>query len=347
MVKHRYNAAPKVHERIHLKKSAIRIAVTGAAGQVAYSLLFRLASGEVFGTEQPIKLQLLEITSAMGALEGVILELEDCAFPLLHEIVATDSASTAFKAANWCLLVGSRPRGRGMQRSDLITMNGPIFVEQGRAINSNAAEDVRVIVVGNPCNTTCLVAASNAPEIPKDRWYAMTRLDENRAKAQLANRSSRPVSDISNLALWGNHSAIQYPDFENARISGEPATEIIRDRDWLEGDFQKLTGERGAAIINARGASSAASAANAVIDTLISISKPTKNNDWHSAAVFSEGNSYGIANDLFYSFPLSTSADGAISVVEGLRLSDYGLLRLKENEEELISERAAIRNLLP
>ena len=336
-----------VHERFVLKKSAIRIAVTGAAGQVAYSLLFRLASGEVFGTEQPIKLQLLEITPAMGALEGVILELEDCAFPLLQEVVATDCSSKAFKAANWCLLVGSRPRSHSMQRSDLITINGPIFVEQGSSINTNSAEDVRVIVVGNPCNTNCLVAASNAPEIPKDRWYAMTRLDENRAKAQLANHSSRPVSDISNLALWGNHSAIQYPDFENARISGEPATEIIRDRVWLEGDFQKLAGDRGAAIINARGASSAASAANAVIDTLISVSNPTKNNDWYSAAVYSKGNSYGIANDLFYSFPLRTSSDGTVSIVEGLRMSEYGLKRLKENEEELQSERAAIQNLLP
>lgn len=326
---------------------AIRIAVTGAAGQVAYSLLFRLLSGEVFGADQPIQLQLLEITPAMRALEGVVLELEDCAFPLLHGIEATDSAEKAFRDANWSLLIGSRPRGPGMQRADLITINGPIFVEQGKAINAQAAEDVRVLVVGNPCNTNCLVAAANAPDVPKDRWYAMTMLDENRAKAQLAIRSCRPVREVSHLALWGNHSTTQYPDFENARICGEAAISWIEDREWLEGDFQRITGERGARIIDARGASSAASAANAVIDTLIALNQPSMEADWYSAAVYSDGNPYGISAGLFYSFPLRTAIDGVVTLVEGLQLSDYGWRRLKENESELLAERAAIQELLP
>ena len=286
-----------------MNPSAIRIAVTGAAGQVAYSLLFRLAGGEVFGSNQPIILQLLEIPPAMGTLEGVILELEDCAFPLLEGVHASDDPEIAFAGANWALLVGSRPRGVGMQRADLIAINGSIFVGQGHALNAKAADDVRILVVGNPCNTNCLVAAANAPDIPKDRWFAMTRLDENRAKAQLALRSGQPVRDVTNLALWGNHSPTQYPDFENARIAGQAATSIIPDRDWLEGDFQQVTGERGAAIINARGASSAASAASAALDTVRSLIQPTPANDWYSAAIASAGNPYGITSNLFYSFP--------------------------------------------
>ena len=328
-------------------KSAIRVAVTGAAGQVAYSLLFRLASGEVFGADQPIILQLLEIPPAMSVLDGVILELEDCAFPLLHGVIASDDAKTAFAGANWALLVGSRPRGPGMQRADLITINGPIFVGQGRNLNASAADDVRVLVVGNPCNTNCLVAAANAPDIPKERWFAMTRLDENRAKAQLANHSSCPVREITNLALWGNHSATQYPDFENARIGGEPATAVINERNWLEGEFQRLIGQRGAAIIRARGASSAASAANAALDTLRSLILPTPTGDWHSAAITSANNPYGVASGLFYSFPLRTAADGEVSIVDGLSLSDYGRARLQENERELLAERTAIADLIP
>ncbi|MCY3935174.1 MAG: malate dehydrogenase [Chloroflexi bacterium] len=330
-----------------MNPTPIRIAVTGAAGQVAYSLLFRLLSGEVFGTKQPIQLQLLEITPAMRALEGVILELEDCAFPLLHGIEATDAAKKAFKDVDWSLLIGSRPRGPGMQRADLIAINGPIFVEQGKAINAQAAEGVRILVVGNPCNTNCLVAAANAPDIPKERWFAMTRLDENRAKAQLANRSSRPVQEVSHLALWGNHSATQYPDFENARISGEAAITVIDDRNWLERDFQRITGERGASIIDARGLSSAASAANAIIDSLVSLTQTTVEDNWYSAAIYSDGNSYGITDGLFYSFPLRTDEAGAVSLVEGLRFSEYGWQRLKENENELLAERAAIQELLP
>ena len=329
-----------------MTKSAIRVAVTGAAGQVAYSLLFRLASGEVFGPDQPIILQLLEIPPAMGALEGVILELEDCAFPLLHEVVASDDAKTAFACANWALLVGSRPRGPGMQRADLITINGPIFVEQGRALNANAADDVRVLVVGNPCNTNCLVASANAPDIPTERWFAMTRLDENRAKAQLASHSGRPVHKVTNLALWGNHSATQYPDFENARIGGKPATTVITERAWLEGEFQRVNGQRGAAIIHARGASSAASAANAALDTLRSLIQLTPKDDWYSAAIASAGNPYGITSGLFYSFPLRTAAKGRVSIVDGLSLSDYGRARLQENERELRAERAAIADLI-
>lgn len=330
-----------------MNPTPIRIAVTGAAGQVAYSLLFRLLSGEIFGTKQPIQLQLLEITPAMRALEGIILELEDCAFPLLHGIEATDNVMKAFKDVDWSLLIGSRPRGPGMQRADLIAINGPIFVEQGKAINAQAAEGVRILVVGNPCNTNCLVAAANAPDIPKERWFAMTRLDENRAKAQLANRSSRPVEEVSHLALWGNHSATQYPDFENARISGEAAITVIDDRNWLERDFQRITGERGASIIDARGLSSAASAANAIIDSLVSLTQTTVEDNWYSAAIYSDGNSYGITDGLFYSFPLRTDEAGAVSLVEGLRFSEYGWQRLKENENELLAERAAIQELLP
>ena len=244
-----------------MKKEPIRVAVTGAAGQVAYALLFRLASGEVFGADQLIRLQLLEIAPAMAALAGVVLELEDCAFPLLESIHATDEPKQAFDGANWALLVGSRPRGPGMQRADLISINGPIFVEQGRALNDNAAANLRALVVGNPCNTNCLVAAAHAPDIPADRFYAMTRLDENRARSQLASRSGRPVAAVSRLALWGNHSATQYPDFENARIDGAPLASVINDREWLEGEFQRRIGQRGAEIIRARGSSSAASAA--------------------------------------------------------------------------------------
>ncbi len=324
----------------------IRVAVTGAAGQVAYSLLFRLASGEAFGPHQPIILQLLEIPPAMGALEGVIMELQDCAFPLLYAIEASDDAKTAFTDANWALLVGSRPRSKGMQRSELIDINAPIFVEQGQALNSRAAEDIRILVVGNPCNTNCLVAAANAKAIPKDRWFAMTRLDENRAKAQLAKRSGAPVSKVTNLALWGNHSNKQYSDYENARINGRPVLEIIADETWLEGEFQRINGARGAAIIQARGVSSAASAANAALNTLQSLNLPSSTNDWHSAAIISDGNPYGIASNLFYSFPLRTGEDGQVRYVEGLSLSANARRRLQENEAELLEERSSVAHLL-
>ena len=246
--------------------------MTGAAGQIGYALLFRIASGQLFGPEQPVVLRLLEIEPALKTLDGVVMELDDCAFPLLADIVATADLKTAFDGTSWALLVGSVPRKAGMERGDLLSVNGGIFKPQGRAIAEHAASDVRILVVGNPCNTNCLIARTNAPEVPADRWFAMTRLDENRAKAQLARKAGVPVASVTHLGIWGNHSATQFPDFAHARIDGIPATEVITDAEWLEGDFLTTVQKRGAAIIEARGASSAASAASAAVDTVVSVS---------------------------------------------------------------------------
>lgn len=327
-------------------KNPIRVAVTGGAGQIAYNLLFRIGNGEVFGDDQPVILQILEIPEAMDALNGVVMELNDCAQPLLQGVVTSDDPNVAFKDANWVILVGGKPRGPGMERGDLIAANGPIFVSQGKAINDFAAKDVRIVVVANPCNSNCLVAKANAPDVPADRWFAMTRLDQNRAVAQLAEKAGVAVSDVTNVGIWGNHSATQFPNFEHAKINGKPAEEVIDDRAWLEGEFIDVVQKRGAAIIQARGKSSAASAANAALDTIRSVINPTPDGDWFSAAILSDGNPYGIADGLFYSFPLRSDGKGNIEIVAGLELSDYALGKAKVTEEELLSERESIQDLL-
>lgn len=327
-------------------KAPIRVALTGGAGQIAYSLLFRLGNGEVFGPDQPIILQILEIPQAMQALEGVVMELDDSAQPLLHEIIATDDASVAFKDVNWAILVGGKPRGPGMERKDVIGANAPIFVDQGKALNDNAADDVRILVVANPCNSNALIAKSNAPDIPADRWFAMTRLDENRAKAQLAQKAGVLTTDITRVGVWGNHSATQFPNFEHILINGKPALEVIDDRNWFENDFMTTNQQRGKAIINARGKSSAASAANAALDSIRALITPTAEGDWFSAAIPSEGNPYGVADGLMYSFPLRTDGDGRYEIVTGLELSDYAKGKIKASEDELTGERDGVKDML-
>lgn len=324
----------------------IRVAVTGGAGQIAYSLLFRIGNGEVFGPDQPVILQILEIPQAMDALKGVVMELKDSAQPLVYDIIASDDPNVAFKDANWVILVGGKPRGPGMERADLLAQNGEIFVGQGKAINDVAAKNVRVLVVANPCNTNCLVAKANAPDVPADRWFAMTRLDENRAKAQLAEKAGVLPKDVTNVAVWGNHSTTQFPNFEAALINGKPATEVITDRDWLEGDFLTTVQKRGAAIIQARGKSSAASAANAALDTIRSLITPTPDGDWFSVAVPSEGNPYGIADGIIYSFPIRTKADGTYEIVAGLDLSEYAKGKATATQDELLKEREAVASML-
>jgi malate dehydrogenase len=321
----------------------IRVAVTGAAGQIGYSLLFRIASGAMFGPNQPVILHLLELPQAENALKGVVMELEDCAFPLLQGIVPAFDANTAFKGVNWALLVGSVPRKQGMERKDLLGINGKIFIGQGKALEANAASDVRVLVVGNPCNTNCWIAKTNAPGIPKDRWFAMTKLDENRAKAQLAIKAGTLVKDVSNVAIWGNHSATQYPDFYNAKINGKLAVDLISDEAWLQGDFIKTVQQRGAAIIAARGSSSAASAANAVVDTVRSLTTPTAPGDWFSVAVNSDG-SYGIEKDLMVSFPIRS--DGTkYEIVQGLPVPAFSRTKIEATVNELKEERDLVKDL--
>src|SRR5213078_1212189 len=296
--------------------SPIKVTVTGAAGQIGYSLVFRIASGAMFGPEQPVALSLLEIPNALGALEGVVMELHDCAFPLLKSITPTADLDEGFREVNWALLVGSVPRKAGMERKDLLGINGKIFIGQGQAIEKNASADVRNLVIGNPCNTNCLIAMSNAKQIPRDRWFAMTRLDENRAKAQLAHKAGGEVTAVTNMTIWGNHSATQYPDFYNAKINGRSANEVIRDEAWLKGNFITTVQQRGAAIIKARGLSSAASAANAAVDHVRTWVHGTADGDWTSMAIVSDG-SYGVAEGLISSFPCTCSS-GDCEVVQGL-----------------------------
>ena len=319
----------------------VHVTVTGAAGQIGYALLFRIASGQLLGPDQPVVLRLLEIEPALPALDGVVMELDDCAFPLLHDVVATSDLPTAFDGTSWALLVGSIPRKAGMERGDLLQVNGGIFKPQGRAINEHAAADVRILVVGNPCNTNCLIARSNAPEVPDDRWFAMTRLDENRAKSQLARKSGHPVSAVSNLAVWGNHSATQFPDFENARIDGKPVPDVIGDQEWLRGEFLTTVQKRGAAIIEARGASSAASAANAVIDTVCGLRTPTPGGDCVSVAVCSHGE-YGTPEGLQFGFPVAADGAGAWSVVGGVEHGEFATARIAATTEELVAERSEV-----
>ncbi|MFM8289637.1 MAG: malate dehydrogenase [Planctomycetaceae bacterium] len=324
----------------------IRVAVTGAAGQIGYSLIFRIASGEVFGPQQPVVLNLVEVPPAMGALEGVHMELDDCAFPTLAGVVKADSdhLEDGFRDCNYVVCVGSIPRKQGMERGDLIKINGPIFTSTGRAIAAAAASNVKVLVVGNPCNTNALIAMHNAPGVPSDRFYAMTRLDENRAVSLLARKSGQPVSAVSNLAIWGNHSATQYPDFYQAKIGGKPVTQVIGDQAWLQNDFLTTVQQRGAAVIKARGASSAASAANAIVDNLKSIHFPTASGQWFSAAVCSDG-SYGVDPGLISSFPLTTNGT-KWSIVAGLQHNDFARGKIEASVAELRDERNTIADLL-
>jgi malate dehydrogenase len=326
-------------------KAPIRVAITGAAGQIGYSLLFRIASGAMFGPEQPVILHLIEIEPALGALQGVVMELHDCAFPLLKGIVATAQLPEGFAGVNWALLVGSVPRKAGMERKDLLGINGRIFTGQGRAIAQHAASDVRILVVGNPCNTNCLIAMSNAREIPRERWFAMTRLDENRAKSQLAQKAGVEVTRVTNMAIWGNHSSTQYPDFSNARVDGRPATEAIHDRAWLEGEFIQTVQQRGAAIIKARGSSSAASAANAVVDSVRSLSRPTPEGDWFSVAVCSNGE-YDVDAGLISSFPVRTTGDGAWEIAKWVPINEFSRAKIDATVAELREEKELVKELL-
>jgi malate dehydrogenase len=328
-----------------LMKDPIRVSVTGAAGNIGYALLFRIASGGVFGPDQPVALNLIEIAPAMDALKGVVMELDDCAFPLLTEVVATSDLDVGFKDANWALLVGSVPRKAGMERGDLLGINGKIFTSQGQAIARNAAKDVRILVVGNPCNTNCLIGMSNATGIPNDRWFAMTRLDENRAKSQLAQKAGVPVSAVTNMAIWGNHSATQYPDFYNAKINGKPALEVIGDEAWLKDTFIPKVQKRGAEIIQARGASSAASAANAAIDTVKSLITDTPEGDWTSICVCSDG-SYGVPAGIISSFPIRVKG-GKWEIVQGVPVNDYSRGKIDASVEELLGEKELTKDLIP
>jgi malate dehydrogenase len=326
-------------------KAPIHVTVTGAAGQIGYALVHRIAHGDLFGPDQPVVLRMLEIEPALPSLEGVVMELEDGAHGLLHDTVATADLKHAFDGANWALLVGSVPRKAGMERRDLLTINGGIFKPQGQAINDHAAGDVRVLVVGNPCNTNCLIARKNAPDVPADRWFAMTRLDENRAKSQLAHKAGVLVRDVTNMAIWGNHSNTQFPDFANAKIDGKPAPEVIRDDAWLRGEFLDTVQKRGAAVIDKRGASSAASAAHAAIDSVNSVVTATATGDWHSLAVVSRGE-YGAPEDLQFGFPVRT--DGSSwTIVEGIEHDDFAKDRIRITTDELVAERNDVADLLP
>lgn len=324
--------------------SPVRIAVTGAAGQISYSLLFRIAAGEMLGPNQPVILQMLEITPALDALKGVAMELEDCAFPLLAGMICTDDAEQAFKDADYALLVGARPRGPGMERKDLLEANAAIFSAQGKAINDYASEHIKVLVVGNPANTNALITQRNAPNINPRQFTAMTRLDHNRAMSQIANKTESSINDISHMTIWGNHSATQYPDLYHARVAGKSAIDMV-DQDWFENDFIPTVQQRGAAIIAARGASSAASAANAAIAHMRTWALGSAENDWISMGVISDG-SYGIADGLIYSFPC-TCDNGDWSIVEGLDINDFSRAKMIATEKELLEERDAVYHLLP
>ncbi|MDA7916752.1 malate dehydrogenase [Opitutaceae bacterium] len=319
------------------KKTPIRVAVTGAAGNIGYALLFRIASGQMFGADQPVALNLVEIEPGMGALKGVAMELDDCAFPLLTEVVQTSDLAVGFKDIDWALLVGSVPRKKGMERADLLGINGKVFVGQGKAINDHAKPSVRVLVVGNPCNTNALIAMKSAPNIPNDQFFAMTRLDENRAKTQLAQKAGVPVAQVTELCVWGNHSPTMYPDFENAKINRSKANSVILDESWLRDTFVPTVGQRGKAIIEARGASSAASAANAVVDTVSDLLQPTRG-DIHSVCVVSNGE-YGTPAGLITSLPIKVDGAGKWRVVEGIKLSDYAKSQIAASNEELLEER--------
>jgi malate dehydrogenase len=321
----------------------VKVAVTGAAGQIGYALLFRIASGQMFGPETEVELQLLELEQAMGALEGVAMELDDCAFPLLKNITCTPKLEEAFSDANWAILVGSVPRKAGMERADLLKINGGIFTAQGKAINDHAAKDVKVFVVGNPCNTNCLIAMNAAPDVPKDRFFAMTTLDENRAVTQLAKKAGVGVQEVQNLCIWGNHSATQYPDFYNAKINNKAVMEVVTDETWLQGEFLTTIQQRGASIIKARGASSAASAANAVVDGVRSLVSETSEGAYYSMCLSSKGE-YGVDEGLIFSYPCQTK-NGKCVVVEGIEHKGFGKEKFDATLEELRSERDTVKSL--
>jgi len=323
--------------------SPLKVAVTGAAGQICYSLLFRLASGSLLGPDRPIELRLLEIEPALKALEGVVMELDDCAFPLLSGVEIGADANKIFDGVNLALLVGARPRGPGMERSDLLEANGAIFTAQGKALNSVAAEDIRIGVTGNPANTNALIALSNAPDIPKERFSALTRLDHNRAISQLAHKTGAKVTDIKKMTIWGNHSATQYPDVFHAEVGGKNAAEVVNDQNWIENDFIPTVAKRGAAIIDARGASSAASAASATVDAARSWLLGSPDGDWVSMAVFSDG-SYGVPEGIVSSFPVTTK-DGNWSIVQGLEIDEFSRGRIDKTTAELVDERSAVTEL--
>ena len=322
----------------------VKVAVTGAAGQIGYALLFRIASGQLFGADTKVVLSLLESPQAVKALEGVAMELDDCAFPTLAGIEINDDPNLAFQDINWALLVGAKPRGPGMERGDLIRENGPIFTGQGKAL-AKGASNVRAMVVGNPCNTNALIAAHNASGVPVERFSAMTMLDQNRAGAQLAQKAGVPVDAVRNVTIWGNHSATQYPDFFNATINGKPVTDVIDDHEWLKSEFITTVQKRGAAIIAARGSSSAASAANAILDHVKAFTQPTADGQWFSACVPSDG-SYGIEKDLIFSFPCRTKDDGSYEIVQGLEHNEFAREKLEATTKELIGEREIVKDLL-
>lgn len=327
-----------------MHKKPIRIAITGAAGQIGYALAFRVASGDLFGPAQPVELHLIELPVAMPALEGVVMELEDCAFPLLTRCVATSDLDVGFKDVQWALLVGSVPRRASMERKDLLQINAQVFVEQGRALQAHAAHDIQILVVGNPCNTNAWIAKSVAPEIPPNRFLAMTRLDENRAKAQLAKKASVEVQAVTRMTIWGNHSATQYPDIHLARISGQPLQDVISDTHWLESNFIETVQQRGAAVLQARGASSAASAAHAVLTSVQSVTQNTGPHDWHSIAVVSSGQ-YGVPEGLVSSFPVR--CEGAHwNVVEGLDIHAFSKAKIEATVAELLEEQQAVKGVL-
>jgi malate dehydrogenase len=330
-----------------MSTAPVRVAVTGAAGQIGYALLFRIASGQMFGPDRPVILNLIEVPAEkpMQALKGVAMELEDCAFPLLAGMVLTSDAREGFRDANWALLVGAKPRGPGQERNDLIRENGPIFTGQGRAINDGAASDVRVVVVGNPCNTNCLIAMHSAPDVPRERFSAMTRLDQNRAQALLALKAKVPVTEVKNTLIWGNHSATQVPDYALTTIGGKPAHQVIRDEAWLQGEFFKTVQQRGAAVIAARGVSSAASAANALIDHVRDLVRPTPQGEWRSVCVQSDG-SYGVPQGLISSFPVRADGKGGWSIVQGLALEGFLKQKVAASVAELQQEKAVVADLL-
>jgi len=324
--------------------SPVRVTVTGAAGQISYSLLFRIAAGEMLGPNQPVILQMLEITPALEALKGVAMELDDCAFPLLAGMVCTDDAAVAFKDSDYALLVGARPRGPGMERKDLLEANAAIFSAQGKALNDNASKEIKVLVVGNPANTNSLIAQRNAPDINPRQFTAMTRLDHNRAMSQIASKTGTTINDVTHMTIWGNHSATQYPDLHEAKVNGQPAIDMV-DQAWYEDDFIPTVQQRGAAIIAARGASSAASAANAAIAHMRTWALGTADGDWVSMGVYSDG-SYGITEGLIYSFPC-TCTGGDWTIVQGLEINDFSRAKMIATEQELTEERDAVQHLLP
>jgi len=326
-----------------MNKSPIRVAVTGAGGAIGYSILFRLASGEVFGNDQPIILHLVDVEPVLPVLTGVALELEDCGSPVLQGIACTADLNEGFRNINWALLIGSVSRKPGMERKDLLAINGKIFTDQGKALEKNAAQNLRVLVVGNPCNTNCLIALNSAPGVPKERWLAMTRLDENRAKAQLAKKAGVPVTAVSNVAIWGNHSPTMFPDFYNAKINGQPATSVVKDENWLKGEFVTTVAQRGTAVLNARKAGSAASAANAAIDSVKSVISPTAKDDWHSLCVCSDG-SYGIDKGLVCSVPIRSDGE-KLQVVSNLATNDFSRGKIQASVDELKGEKTMATQL--